>query len=221
MNPQNPVTSVVKRGTLKGKKVPEALAAVTNTCSAGAQCPEVQADLIAQAAHAELQAKVAVAGTALTTKLQLEQELKTAEKTLSKAFRQVKTSLVTYESSVNALSAGDAAVINKAGLEARAEAKAPSAPVEKVLKVTSSPGQVPGQARIQWPATPGADHFEIQVNLTPQDPAGTWTSLGTCARRTKLVTAASHEGQLLVRIAAIASDGTRADWSDAILATAR
>jgi hypothetical protein len=221
MNPQDPTTSVVKRRTLDGKNVPDALSAMTNTCSAGAQCPEVQASPVATAALADLQSNVATASAALTSKLQLDQDSKTAKKKLFKAFSKVKSSLATYETSVNGISAGDGSVINKAGLEARADNKPPATPVEKVSKVTTAPGKASSQARIQWPATPGADHFEVQVNLTPQNTAATWSSLGTCTRRTKVVTAASAGAQLLVRVAAIASDGTRADWSDAILATAR
>jgi hypothetical protein len=48
-----------------------------------------------------------------------------------------------------------------------------------------------------------------------------WTSLGTCSRRTKVINASSPGAQLLVRVCAIASDGTRADWSDTVLVTAR
>jgi len=220
-NPPDPVTSTVKRGTLDGKKVADALAVINTTCNAGSACPEVQADPIASAALNELKVKLGDATTCVTTKKKIDQDRKTAGQNVSNSFKEVKISLGMYETAVVVVAGGDASVINKAGLEARPEAPAATPPVQQVPKVTSTLGKAAQQAVLRWPQPPGADHYEVEVNFTPQNPTGPYTSLGTCSRRHKLVTAPAAGAQFLARICAIASDGTRAPWSASILATAR
>src|SRR4051812_8376465 len=122
MNPQSPVKSCVKRRMLDGKEVADALAALTTTCNAGAQCADVQSDPVCTAAQADLQAKVTAASACLVIKQKADQDAKAAGKSLFTAFQLVRAALTTYETSVNGVAKGEAAVINKAGCDARPEA---------------------------------------------------------------------------------------------------
>lgn len=221
MVPQAPVKSCVKRRMLDGKKVAEALGMLTTTCKAGATCTEVQGEPVCAAALADLQAKVTVAIAYLSDKQTADQAAKASGAKLLAAFQQVRVSLTTYETSVNAVARGDAAVINKAGIESRPDAPSAAPSLERTEKVTYTLGKSSRESVIHWRRTPGASMFAVEVNYEPQNPEAPWTSLGTTTRRSKRVTAPSPAGQFLVRIRAMASDGTAADWSDTILATAR
>ena len=154
MNPQDPVKSTVKRQTLQGKKVADALAVLTTTCNAGAQCTEVQGDAVAAAALTDLVGKVTTANTCVMAKQKIDQDRKAAAKKVNSAWTHVKTSLTTYETSVDGVAAGDAAVITKAGLESRHEAPTTTPTLQQVVKVTSTLGKVAQQSVLHWPKTP-------------------------------------------------------------------
>jgi hypothetical protein len=206
---------------LDGKDVTEALSALTITCNAGAASTDVQSDPVCAAAQADLQTKVTAANQYLATKQKADQDAAAAGKKLFAAFKLVRSSLSTFESAVNAVAKGDAAIITKAGCEARPETPVASSAVEKVEKVTSTLGKNAKESLLHWPEAPGAAMYAVEVNHDPQNPAAPWISLGTVTRRTKLVTTPNPTGQFLARIGALDSDGKAADWSDPILAIAR
>jgi hypothetical protein len=138
-----------------------------------------------------------------------------------KRLRKARTALSMYETAIVSVADGDAVVINKAGLLSRDEAPAAPIPLARVAKVNCELGRNASESKLSWPETPGAASYAVEVNLTPQTPAGPWTALGTVTRRTKVVKAPAPGAQFLARIAAVASDGTPSDWSDTVLATAR
>jgi hypothetical protein len=211
--------ATVRRKLLTGRKVPDGLSTLVNVCAAGAQCPEVQSSPLASQALTILHQTVTKAQGSLATKQALAQALMAAIKALSLDFEDVKVALGTYQVAVGAIANGDASVINKAGLLSRGP-KSPSAALGMVSDVTSKPGKNPREAIINWPAAPGATGYALQVNYTPQDPNGLWTTLTSGSRRTRVVKGPVPGCQFLVQIAALGSDGTQSDWSDAILATA-
>jgi hypothetical protein len=220
MSNPNPTRSTVRRTLIRKLKVPDALSILNTACSAGGACPQVQGSPLATEALGELKEAVSVATAFLTTKQKADQDGRAAGKALKKQLRTVRTALFTYETAVNGVADGDAAVITKAGLPSRDESPAPKA-LEMVNKLSSSLGPNPKQARISWAEAPGATGYAVEVNFAPQASPPGWVSLGTCSRHTKMVTAPAPGAQFLVRIAAIASDGTLSDWCDPILATAR
>ena len=218
----NPVQSTVQHALLDGQSVPDAIATLSNTCTAGSQCPQVQASGVATAALGDLKTTVATATVSLAAKKKADQEAKTAAETLANDVKAAKVCLHTYETAVGGVCGGDAAVINKAGLLARPVAPTPPATtVEKVAKLTSGLGKVAKIALIRWHAAAGAASYAVEINLAPATPAGPWVSLGTCTRRTKHIPTATPGAQFLVRVASVASDGTQGDWCDPIVATSR
>src|SRR4051812_13277628 len=112
MNPQTPVKSCVKRDLLEGKDVADALAALTTTCNAGAASSDVQSDPVCAAAQADLQAKVTTANQCLGDKQKADQDARAAGKKLFSAFKLVRTALSTYETALNGVAKGDAAIIS-------------------------------------------------------------------------------------------------------------
>jgi hypothetical protein len=111
MNPQNPVKSTVKRRLLDGKEVADALALLTVMCNAGAQCSDVQSDPVCSAALTDLQTKVTAASGFLGVKQKADLDAKAAGKKVFTSFQLVRAALSTYETSVNGVAKGDAAII--------------------------------------------------------------------------------------------------------------
>jgi hypothetical protein len=220
MSNPNPNHATVRRTLLLRKTVPECLSTLDGVCVAGSQSPDVQASPVASQALGVLQKAVTAAHGSLTQRQQLAQALLAAIKALSLDFKAVKVALGTYEAAVAAIAGGDAGVITKAGLLARAQ-KTPPAALGPVTVVHTKPGKLAGEAIISWPAAPGATGYGIEVNFAPQTPAGPWTTLTPGTGRRRIVKAPAPGAQFLVRVAALGSGGTQADWSDAILATAR
>ena len=195
MNPQSPVKSCVRRNMIDGKDVADALTVLTATCNAGAACTDVQNDAVGAAAQADLQAKVTAASLALGVKQKADQDARAAGKKLFSAFTLVRAALATYETSVNGIAKGDAAIINKAGCDARPEVSGSSPQVSKVEKITSALGKNARESVLRWPATAGATMFAVEVNYDPKNPSAPWTPLGTVTRRSKLVTVPNPASQ--------------------------
>ena len=208
----------VRHTLIAGKTVPECLSTLTNTCNAGSQCQAVQNAPAAKTALSVLQGAVSAAQGSLTTKQQLAQALLAAVKALNLDIEAVKLALTSYEAAVGAIAAGDASIINKAGLLSL-DGKASSAALGKVTVVRSKVGKHLTEGIVSWPETPGATSFALEVNPTPQDPAGPWIDLGTGTSRRRIVKGPAAASQILARVAAVAGDGTRSEWSDAILVT--
>jgi hypothetical protein len=219
MNPSNPSHSTVKHTKLQQHKAAASLATVNNIINAGTQSAAVQNSPVAKQALAVLQAAAASAQSALTNKIAVVQEHQTATKTQKLTFASVGDALRSYEAAVNVLADGDGAVINQAGLQTRAE-KPPRAALGTVDVLRGKPGKLPTEAVISWPEVAGATSYAIEVNWTPATPTGPWTAIGSGSSRRRLVTAPSAGAQFLVRIAAIASNGTQSIWSNPILVTA-
>ena len=132
----------------------------------------------------------------------------------------MKLALTSYEAAVGAIAAGDASIINKAGLLSL-DGKASSAALGKVTVVRSKVGKHLTEGIVSWPVGPGATSYALEANYTPANPAGTWVDLGTGAGRRRVVKGPTPGAQLLVRVASVASDGTRSEWSDTVLVTTR
>jgi hypothetical protein len=214
----NPSRATVRRALLQRKKVPDALASVANVCSTGNGCTEVKNDPIASAALAQLIQVSATAQDRLAKYLAAVQAVRATSKDLRTGFATVRTTLTTYEAAVNAIAHGDAGIINRAGLLARDDHTSAAA-LGKVSVLHSKLGKHDAEAIISWPAAPGATSYAIEVNVTPQNPSGTWTALQSGSSRRRVVKAPTPGAELLVRVAAIGSDGTQSEWSDTLLAT--
>ena len=219
MSAKKPTRATVRRSLLQGKKIPDALSAAANTCSAGAQCTEVQNDPVAKQALGALQTATTTAQGSLSKRQALAQALLAAIQTLGNDFEVVRTTLGTYEMAVNSLANGDASIINAAGLLSRMQ-KPPPAALGKVSVVHSKPGKHSGEAIVSWPAGPGATSYAIEVNFTPQTAGGTWTALASGTGRRRVVKAPTPGAEFQVRVASIGSDGTQSEWSDTATATA-
>jgi hypothetical protein len=219
MSNPNPKPATVRRTLIHGKSVAAALSALDTTCTAGAQCPEVQAAPVAQQSLVVLQKAVSTADGSLTAKLAAAQTLATTQKALRADYKAVRVALTTYESAVAAIASGSAAIINKAGLLAR-EGNSPPAALTKVSVVHTKPGKHSMEAIVSWPAAPGATGYAIEVNFTPQAANAVWTALTSGTGRRRVVKGPAPQAQFLVRVASLGSGGIQAEWSDPVMATA-
>lgn len=214
----NPSAATVRHALLQGKKVPACLSTLDNTCSAGAQCPQVQASSAAKQQLVMLQGALATAHTSLTNKQAAALTLQAMTHTLTLDFATVKLALRSYEASISMLAKGDAAIISGAGLLAR-NTKIIPLPLGKVIVVNSKQGKHPGEAILSWHAAPGARAYVIEVNFTPATPSGPWTALTPGTGRRRVVKAPAPASDFLARIAVLGTGGTQSDWSDPVLAT--
>ena len=212
--------AAVRHTPLSRKKVPDALADVDTVCNVASGCALVQNDPMASQALLALKESLASTQGSLTKRMAAAQALAAAITVLGNDFATLLVTFATYEAAVRVLANGDAAVIREAGLLSRGPKTTPPA-LEKVSAVHGKPGKRLGDAVLTWPKAPGATGYAIEVNLTPQSPDGPWTALNSGTSRRRTVKASAPGAQLLARVASLGSDGTRSDWSDAILATAR
>jgi hypothetical protein len=220
MPTQNPAHSVVKHTVLDENRPADALAFLDNACASGAASPEVQGNAMCKQALADLQAQVTATHAALSARGAAKIGLATAVRTQESEMAAATSALGTYEAAVDTVADGSAAVITKAGLTARLE-KPPPSTLGTVTIVKTGLGKLPGEGILRWPAVPRATNYAVEVNLTPQTPAGPWTALGAGASRRRVVTTPAPRGELLARVAAIGSDGTQTAWSDTVLVTTR
>jgi hypothetical protein len=216
-NPTKPAT--VRRSLLARKSLASGLTTLVATCASGAQSPDVQASPVASQALTVLQKAVTAANTALSSKEAAALSLATSRKALVSGFTAVRVALTTYETAVAGIAGGSAAIIANAGLVAR-DQKTPSATLAAVTVVHVKPGKRTAEAIVSWPAAPGATSYALVVNFTPQAAQATWTALASGSSRRRVVKAPAGGEQFLVRVAAVGSDGSQADWSDAVMATA-
>jgi hypothetical protein len=218
-NPTNPKPATVRRSLLRAKTVAAGLSALDNTCASGAQCPAVQASAVAQGSLVILQKAVTTAHGSLTAKNAASQALQTSQKQLRLDYKAVRVALGTYETAVQSIAGGSAAVINQAGLAVR-DQSVPAAALTAVSVVHTKPGKRATEAILSWPAAPGAKGYALEVNFTPQVAGSPWVSLTSGTGRRRIVKAPTPGAQFLVRVASLGSDGTQADWSAAVMATA-
>jgi len=215
----NPTRAVVRHTPLRGKPKAQCLSDLITVCDTGAQCAEVQASPVASQALAVLKGAVTTAQGSLSKKQSADQAQRAAAKTLRIDFLSLDGAVRTYEVSVGAIAQGDAAIINKAGLLSR-ELHAPvPSPLGKVSVVHTKPGKHSAEAILTWPKGPGATGYAIELNYTPQNPAGTWTALTSGTGRRRVVKAPAPGAQMLARVASLGAGGTQSEWSDSVLVT--
>lgn len=212
--------AAVRRDLLKKKKAAEVVAALQDVCRTGAQSPEVKGSTAAAGLLAELTVLADKAADDLKAEADKAQEHRAAKKVLRRGLSKVRGKLVAYEALIESLADGDASVIARAGLPSRTK-KAPSTALEVVTAVRSKPGENPCEGILSWPRAAGATSYAIEVNLAPDNPASTYTEVAPGAGRRRVVKGPSPGAQILARVAAVASDGTRSAWSDPVLVTTR
>ena len=216
----NPNTQAKVKSTLtKGETVAAALSSLDAVCSAGAQCAEVQASPIATNALAVLQKAVTAGHAALSQPQQLAQALTAAIKALNIDVAAIRVATHTYEAAVESIAQGNAGVINRAGLQSRAQS-VPQMPLGPVSVVHTKPGKSSAEAIVTWPRGPGATGYAIEVNFTPQSPTGPWTAITSGTGRRRIIKAPTPGAQFLVQVASLGAGGTQSAWSDPILAVA-
>ncbi len=220
MSSENPKRARALHTNLADHAVAAGLATLETLCAAGDACPEVQASPLAVLALASLKEATAAARASHTLVLETTSQLRAAVAALRVDFRATEATLRAYERSIDGLARGNAAIIVQAGLLAR-ELYPPRAALGDVVGVEGAPGKEPGDAVLTWPRVAGATSYAVEVSFTPQAPDGTWFALVGGAGRRRVVRAPAPRAQLLARIAAVASDGTRSAWSLPILVTAR
>jgi hypothetical protein len=214
----SPTRVKVRHTSLDDKTTSEILDTLDTVCATGAQSPDVQGSPVVSGALDVLKSAVAAGHASLAARMSLAQALMAAISALQIDVGAIRVALTSYEAAVGTLPALDAAKITKAGLLARAP-KAPAEALGNVTGVHSKPGKHPAQGILGWPKVAGATGYAIQVNTTPQDPAGTWTAMASGSGRRRVVNGPGPASQILARVAAVASDGTQSDWSDPVLVT--
>jgi hypothetical protein len=210
----------VRRTKINRSQMPAGLHKLDAVVRAGAESEEVQSSPAARQAHAGLRKAIEVARASVAAKQSLVAELAVA----AKAERDDTDALVratrAYEASVDVLAGGHAAVIHKAGLGARADTPArPS--LARVTALRSRPGKYAGEAVLSWPAAAGATHYAIEIAFGPNARKGPFTALPAGTSRRRVVKGPGPGSLVLARVRAVAGDGTRAEWSDALLVTTR
>jgi len=211
----------VDRSTLDKLRIPAALAAIDTTCSTGAACAAVTGSPTCNAAFTAMKGYVATASASLTTYNNARMALQAAITALHKDFGAARTAYGTYMTCVDEVAGGDASIITAAGCTGRLESP-PGLPLDKVSKFRSKPWKTSASARLQWAAVPSAANYVVELNPTPENPAGPWSPAGNASPRlTRLVTAPTPGAQMLARVAAIHPDGTQSEWSDPLLVTTK
>jgi len=219
--PAKPPRTVVDRSTLEKLRIPAAIAAIDTTCTTGAACPAVTASPTCNAALTALKGYVATTSTSLTTYNNARKALQTASAALQKDFGTTRTAYGTYMTCVDEVAHGDAAIVTAAGCTGRLE-NPPGLPLDRVSKFQSKPWKATASAKLQWAAAPSAANYVLELNPTPETPAGPWRSAGNPSPRlTRVVTAATPGAQMLARVAAVHPDGTQSEWSDPLLVTTK
>ena len=218
----NPPKTVVDRAALdKDRKIPACLAAMDTMCATASGCAPVTSSATGGAALASLKTRVATAQSSLVAFNTARKTLSTARAVLFKDYKLCRTSAGTFMTCVDEIAVGDATVITQAGCTGRLEG-AGTTVLEKVTNFRTKPWRLSAEARLQWPRIAGAANYLVELNVTPQNPAGPWVAAGNPSpRRTKVITAATPGAQMLARVAAVRPDGTQGEWSDPILVTTR
>ena len=215
-----PSRATVRRGLQVGKKPADFVSAVAAVAATGAQSPDVAGSTAGVASLGTLQKAVTTAQAGLSAK----QAALLMFLAMIKAFKldlvALQAALAGYQGVVNTIAAGNAAIINKAGLLSR-DVKAPAAALGAVSDVSSKLGKAAMAAIVSWPAVQGATSYAIQVNYTPQTASSAWTAITSGSSRRRVLKAPTAGAQFLVQVAALSSDGTQSAWSASILATAR
>ena len=217
-----PVRHTVRSTLLRIHRAADVIAALDNVCAAGAQSTDVQNAPAAKLALTNLTVAVSAAAVAQAGRLGFLSILAAATKGLRIDLSGCETALRTYESAVDRIAAGDAEIINQAGLPSRDMKTPPAALGTLAAKdVRQKPGKVQATGIVSWPPVARATGYAIQVNPTPQNPGGPYTALNPGSARRRVVTGPAPGAQVLVQIAALAGDGTQSPWCEPVLVTTR
>jgi hypothetical protein len=211
--------ATVRRGLRTRKGQPGALSTLGEICKAGAQSKEVQSSKVASSALADLNAVVGTANGSLAVVKAKELELLTALRALQKDAKAVGRALSTYEAAVLDFSDGDPAAAAGAGV--KTGPRAPSSDLARPVDVRARPSTNPMEAVLAWPAAPGATSYAVQLNFAPESPTPSWNDGGSATGRRRVLKGPAPGAQMLARVASIAADGRRSEWSDPVLVTVR
>jgi hypothetical protein len=212
--------AVVRHTRLARRAMAPAIEKLDALCTAGAQCPEVQASPVALLALQDLQAGVGTTHVLVAALQNAILEDRAATKAVGGAFARVEADLRVYERIIDDLAGGDAAILAGAGLLSRDE-HTPRSALGDVTELVGKPGTRPAVAILSWPAAKGARGYAVEVCFTPDSPDGPWTALAHGRRLTHVVTAPAPRAPFLARVAAVDRNGNRSAWSPEILVTAR
>jgi hypothetical protein len=216
----NPNRATVKHTPLTNAKVSKGVSTLNAIVGSGTQSADVQSSPIAKQALSNLQTASNTLAASVATKVSLGNAFAAAIRAMGVNVVAAATALRTYESAVNTMAEGNAAIITAAGLLARDEST-PKSALGLVTGVHQKLGKLSTEAILMWPKVPGATGYAIQVNMTPATPAGPWTSVASGSSRKRVLNGPGPASQFLARVAAVASNGTQTDWSTPILVVTR
>jgi hypothetical protein len=221
-SPGNPPKTVVDRSAIdKQKKIPACIAAMDAMVTTAAGSAAVTSSPTCNVALAAAASRVVTAKASLNAYNVALKAVSTARAALVKDYHTCRKSAGTFMTCVDELAVGDATVITQAGCTGRLESPG-TQPLEKVTQLRTKPWRLSAEARLQWAAVPGAANYLVELNMTPQNPAGAYVAAGNPSPRlTRVVTGATPGAQLLARVAAIHPDGTQGEWCDSILVVTR
>ena len=221
-SPSNLPKTVVDRSALdKPKKIPACIAAMDTMATTAAGSAAVTSSATCNVALLAVTSRLAAAKSSLTTYDAARKAVSTARASLVKDYHACRKSAGTFMTCVDELAVGDATIITQAGCTGRLES-AGKPPLEKVTKLRTKPWRLAAEARLQWARVPGAANYLVELNPTPQSPAGPFVATGNPSPRVTRVVASTTPGaQMLARVAAIHPDGTQGEWCDPILVVTR
>jgi hypothetical protein len=209
----------VRRTKINRSKIDTALAKLGTVVRVGAESPAVLNSPMAKGALAVLEEAVGTVAASARDKMLLMQALASATKRLRSDTSALVNAARAYEAAIQVVSRGDASVIVGTGLGVRGN-RAPPASLGRVTAVRSKEGKQQAEAVVSWPAAPGASRYAIEVKNTPFAEEA-WVPLPEATVRRRVIKGPAPGSQMLARVAAIASDGRRADWSDPVLVITR
>lgn len=221
MSHNDPTPAVVRPTPLSHLSIPNIIATVARICAAAADCAEVQSSRATRSALVVLRRALERAQASLARRTAAAKALAAAKRKLKIEYSVALTAARAYEKMVDRIAGGQAAAIREAGLPST-EDEPPTAPTpRKVTRLRGRPGKRAREAMLWWDATRGATRYAMQVKYTPDDPAAPWVPLevGT-RRRYRTLTAPRPGARLLVRVAAVGTDGAPGEWSNPVLVTA-
>jgi hypothetical protein len=206
----------VARTPLPVKSASGGLAAIEGVCRVAAQSKRILLSPPGHQALDDVQAAVKTANGSLASKQELTALLALACKAAGNDAAELVIAVRLYETAVAAVARGNASILRAAGFEPRVRDR--SGVFGTVTGMKSKPGTHAMDVLVSWPAVPCAKTYAVEVSYTA---GGPWHPAGTSGGRRRLLKGRAPASQLLVRVAAIKADGTRAAWSDPILVTTR
>jgi hypothetical protein len=179
-----------RRFQLPRRSVPKGIALLEGVCSAGKRSKAIQRSEAGRQAIEDLQSATAAASKTLATKQSLAGQIPEASQIVAGSVDELETALRLYETTVAAVSRGNAAVMRAAGFEP--QGRDPSRTFGAVTGVKGKPGVHAGEGIVGWPRVPFAVKYVLEVRFNLDSPAERWRAAST-ARPRLLLTDASIE----------------------------